>query len=285
MRRRGQSLGFVPTMGALHAGHLSLVRAARERADQVIVSIFVNPIQFGPNEDFDRYPRSLQQDQALLAEAGCSALFYPPVEEVFGHHRRTMVQVEPLGHDLCGRFRPDHFQGVATVVAVLFNLVRPEQAFFGWKDYQQVILIKHMVEDLAMSVEVVGLPTLREADGLAMSSRNRYLTSDERQRAVGLYQALRAARQLWQREDFQASVALGGEITSQPEQLLTSARRVLETFAIQDIDYVAVRDAKTLDPLPTQGRWVERPDPVMLIAARLGATRLIDNMVLSSEAA
>ena len=285
VRRRGERLGFVPTMGALHEGHLSLVRAARAQTDRVVVSIFVNPTQFAPNEDFNRYPRTLEQDQALLARAGCSAIFHPPVSELYGQGCQTKVQLEPLGHDLCGRFRPSHFQGVATVVAILFNLIRPDQAFFGWKDYQQVILIQRMVRDLAMPVEVIGLPIVREADGLAMSSRNRYLTPDARQRAVGLYQALQAARNLRQLGHGVEFCDERGRATSEQDNpLVLCARRVLASFGIQDIDYVDVRAAETLDPVPIQKMWAGFPDPVMLIAARLGTTRLIDNMILSLDA-
>ena len=278
MRRQGLTLGFVPTMGALHEGHLSLLRAARQQSDRVIVSIFVNPTQFGPHEDFNNYPRTLAKDQALLTEAGCSALFCPSVEAMYGTGCQTRVQVEPLGHDLCGRFRPDHFQGVATVVTLLFNLIRPNRAFFGWKDYQQVILIQRMVQELAMPVEVVGLPIQREADGLAISSRNRFLTPEERQKAVGLYQALLAARRLWLQGDRDWSHESG------EDPLVACARQVLEKFSIQTVDYVEVREAATLDPLPLRNRQVGQTHPVLLLAARLGATRLIDNMILSSDA-
>ena len=278
IRRQGLTLGFVPTMGALHEGHLSLLRAAQQRSDRVIVSIFVNPTQFGPHEDFNHYPRTLVKDQALLQEAGCSGLFCPSVEEMYGTGCQTRVQVEPLGHDLCGRFRPDHFQGVATVVALLFNLIRPDWAFFGWKDYQQVILLQRMVHDLAMPVEVVGLPIQREADGLALSSRNRFLTPEERQQAVGLYQALLAVRDLWLQGNCDWSRVWG------EDPLVVCARQVLKKFALQTVDYVEVREATTLDPLPLHTRRVGQTHLVLLLAARLGATRLIDNMILSSDA-
>ena len=283
-RRQGETLGLIPTMGALHDGHLSLVHAAQQQCDRVVVSIFVNPMQFAPNEDFDRYPRTLEQDQALLARAGCSAIFYPPVTEIYAQGCQTMVRIEPLGQDLCGRFRPNHFQGVTTVVAILFNLIRPDRAFFGWKDYQQIILIRHMVRDLAMPVVVVGVPTLREADGLAMSSRNRYLAPDERQKAVGLYQALQAARQNRQIGAVELGNVTESENVTQNNPLVLCARHVLASFNIHDIDYVEVRDAETLEPLPAQKMQAGFPDPVMLIAARLGSTRLIDSMVLSLDA-
>lgn len=262
-------VGFVPTMGALHEGHLALVEAALAHNDQVIVSIFVNPTQFAPNEDFNRYPRMLEQDQSLLEQVGCSALFCPSVSEVYGETAQTIVRVEPLGSDLCGRFRPTHFQGVASVVAILLNLVRPDQLFLGWKDYQQVVLLRKMVQDLAMSVEVVGVPTRREADGLALSSRNRYLTPAERQQAVGIYQALEAARAAWQHGEREV------------ESLLAIARKVLASFDIRDIDYVELRDAETLGSLFALAQQAERFNPVLLIAARVGSTRLIDNRILS----
>lgn len=264
-----ERVGFVPTMGALHGGHLALVEAALAQNDHVIASIFVNPTQFAPNEDFSRYPRTLEQDQALLEQAGCSALFCPSVAEIYGDLAQTVVRVEPLGSDLCGRFRPTHFQGVASVVAILLNLIRPDQLFLGWKDYQQVILLRKMVQDLAMSVEIVGLPTCREADGLAISSRNRYLTPDERQQAVGIYQALVAAQTAWQRGERQVA------------SLLATARQVLASFAIRDIDYVELRDAETLGSLSALDQQAERFNPVLLIAARVGSTRLIDNRILS----
>ncbi|MBF0463185.1 MAG: pantoate--beta-alanine ligase [Magnetococcales bacterium] len=270
-RQRCGTVGFVPTMGALHAGHLALVEAARAHTDHVIASIFVNPTQFGPQEDFGRYPRPLERDQQLLIEAGCSALFHPPVTAIYAGQDQTRVRVEPLGSDLCGRFRPTHFQGVATVVAILLNLVRPDQVFLGWKDYQQVILLRKMVQDLAMPVAVVGVPTVREADGLAMSSRNRYLAPAERQQAVGLHRALEAAQTAWR----------DGE--RRVESLVSGARQVLASFGIGDIDYVEVRDAETLDPLPVPDQRAAQTRPVMLIAARVGAARLIDNRILTLE--
>ncbi|MBF0160858.1 MAG: pantoate--beta-alanine ligase [Magnetococcales bacterium] len=269
-RQGGGSVGFVPTMGALHAGHLSLLRAAQAQSDRVIASIFVNPTQFAAHEDFDRYPRLPEADQVLLAEAGCDALFSPSVAEIYGEDPHTVVRVEPLGSDLCGRFRPGHFQGVATVVAILLNMLRPDRLFLGWKDYQQLIVLRKMVQDLAMPVEIVGVPTLREADGLAMSSRNRYLTPAQRQQAAGIHQALMAAHQAWQ------------EGERGVESLLACARRVLARADIREIDYVEVRDADTLEPVPAMGRWEKQADPVMLIAVRLGAARLIDNRILSS---
>ena len=285
VHQQGDWLGFVPTMGALHAGHLSLVKAAQQQCGRVIASIFVNPIQFGPNEDFERYPRPLEQDQQRLMEIGCDALFCPAAEEMFPPGRQTVVRVEPLAQDLCGASRPHHFQGVATVVALLLHLIAPDRVFFGWKDYQQVVLLKRMVSELAMPVEVVGVPILREEDGLAMSSRNRYLSVKERQQAVGLYQALQAAQQARQRGMVETWLASQKEQTHEENPLLVAARHKLAAYAINDVEYVALRDAKTLEPLPIEKMQVNFPPPVMLIAARVGATRLIDNKVLSVEPA
>ena len=265
-RGRGERIGFVPTMGALHDGHLALVAAARRQCDRVLVSIFVNPAQFGPGEDFDRYPRVQEADRALLTGAGCDGLFLPSVEAIYPPGFQSAVRVEPLGGQLCGAARPGHFQGVATVVAILLNLVGECRAFFGTKDYQQWILIRRMVADLALPAEVVGVATVREADGLALSSRNRYLDAPGRQRAAALYRALREA----------GAARRTGEGSAR--RLEEIGRAVLVQAGITDIDYVAVRDRETLAELETV-----TADPVMLIAARVGATRLIDNAVLSLD--
>ncbi|MBF0154682.1 MAG: pantoate--beta-alanine ligase [Magnetococcales bacterium] len=262
-RSAGRRLGFVPTMGALHIGHLSLFQTARRECDRVVGSIFVNPTQFGPNEDYQRYPRTLEQDRALLGEANCDALFLPTPQDVYPAGHQTHVQVGELASDLCGRCRPGHFQGVATVVAILFNLVRPHVAYFGLKDYQQFLVIRQMVQDLAMPLQVTGLPTVREADGLAMSSRNRYLDVEGRQQASALFRAMEKA---------QAAYA-GGE--SDPAHLENVARHVLTEAGLSRIDYVAVRDSDTLAPLVRIDK-----DPVILMAAWVGSARLIDNRQL-----
>ncbi|MBF0180461.1 MAG: pantoate--beta-alanine ligase [Magnetococcales bacterium] len=259
-----ERIGFVPTMGALHAGHLSLVRQARLRCDRVVASIFVNPTQFGPHEDFANYPRTLEADRAMLAGEGCDALFLPDAGMIYPDGFGTRVVVGPLGEDLCGRSRPGHFDGVALVVTILFHLVRPAVAFFGLKDYQQFVVIRRMARDLAMPVEVVGLPTVREADGLAMSSRNRYLEPGERQRAGSLYRALLAAKERYR----------AGE--RDPAVLEGEALRVLREGGIEGVEYVAVREAESLAPMERVSG-----EPVMLLAARVGRARLIDNMVLS----
>jgi pantoate--beta-alanine ligase len=264
-RLGGEKIGFIPTMGALHAGHLSLVAAAQKTCSRTMVSIFVNPTQFGPGEDFSQYPRTFAQDRTLLEEIGCDAIFLPAKETIYPAGGETFVGVGSLDSMLCGASRPGHFQGVATVVTILFNLVRPHRAYFGVKDYQQFTLITQMVRDLAMPVEVIGVPIVREQDGLALSSRNRYLTAEERQQAPALYRALSAAQDLYRSGERDGS------------RLEGVARQVLAESGLDRVEYVEVRHAESLvkcGPITV--------DPVMLIAARVGKTRLIDNMVLSN---
>ncbi len=260
-RSKGQRIGFVPTMGNLHAGHLSLLAAARYRADRVIASVFVNPLQFGPQEDFARYPRTPIEDARLLAEAQCDLLFAPGVAEIFpdGGTQPTLVSVRGLSEILCGQFRPGHFDGVVTVVAKLFGIVAPDVAIFGEKDYQQYLLIRRMTLDLALPVEVIGAPTVRANDGLALSSRNRYLTPTERARAPAIYQALRAAV---------------GRIDAGDrdyEGIERSGREALERAQMAP-DYFSIRNAADLS-VPA-----DRSDLIVLTAARLGRSRLIDNL-------
>ena len=260
--RRGGNVAFVPTMGNLHAGHLSLVKAAREQADRVVVSIFVNPLQFGAGEDFDNYPRTLEDDAVLLAGEGTDLLFAPTVSTMYPKAQtdQTRVEVPGLSELLCGATRPGHFVGVATVVCKLFNMVQPDIAFFGKKDYQQLIVIRRMVEDLAMPVRVEGIETIREADGLAMSSRNGYLTEAERQTAPALYAMLRrVAQRLSQGADDYAA-------------LESEAGKRLDTQGLRT-DYVAIRAADDL-AVPRPGA----PRLVILAAAYLGKARLIDNL-------
>jgi pantoate--beta-alanine ligase len=260
-RSKGQRIGFVPTMGNLHAGHLSLLAAARYRADRVIASVFVNPLQFGPQEDFARYPRTPIEDARLLAEAQCDLLFAPLVSEIYpdGGTQPTLVSVRGLSEILCGQFRPGHFDGVVTVVAKLFGIVAPDVAIFGEKDYQQYLLIRRMTLDLALPVEVIGAPTVRANDGLALSSRNRYLTPAERARAPAIYQALRAAV---------------GRIDAGDrdyEGIERAGREVLERAQMAP-DYFSIRNAADLS-VPA-----EASDLIVLTAARLGRSRLIDNL-------
>jgi pantoate--beta-alanine ligase len=262
-RLRGQRIAFVPTMGALHEGHVSLLREGRRRGDQLVLSIFVNPAQFGPAEDLSRYPRDLPGDLAKAATAGTDVAYVPEAREVYPPGFQTYVQVRELEAGLDGASRPGHFVGVATVVAKLFNVVRPQVALFGEKDFQQLAVIKRMVADLDMGIEVVGLPTVREPDGLALSSRNAYLSPAERLRALSLSRALAAAR----------AVADGG--ARDAATLVEAARAALEG-QVDRLDYVELRAADTLAKL-------ERLDApaVLLIAAFVGKTRLIDNARLA----
>ncbi|MBN2885277.1 MAG: pantoate--beta-alanine ligase [Chromatiaceae bacterium] len=260
-RAQGERVALVPTMGNLHAGHLSLIGEARRHAQRVVASIFVNPLQFGPGEDFAAYPRTLAEDRERLGAAGCDLLFAPGVETLYPHGQEghTRVEVPGLSDLLCGASRPGHFVGVATVVCKLLNLVQPDVALFGEKDYQQLLVIRRMVEDLALPVEIVGVPTVREPDGLAMSSRNGYLTPAERAQAPALYHALCAAAQ---------SVRDGGEVAS----VERTAREALAAAGLEP-DYVQVCAARTLAPASPEDR-----ERVILAAARLGRARLIDNV-------
>lgn len=261
----GKKLAFVPTMGALHDGHISLVKQARQTADAVIVSIFVNPTQFGPGEDFNRYPRTLTEDAKKLAEAGCDAVFLPNIATIYPEGFQTWVRNEVLENQLCGASRPGHFRGVLTVVLKLFNLVRPELAFFGKKDYQQWRLIEKMVADLNVPLKVIGSETVREPDGLAMSSRNRYLKPEERAMAVAISRGLKAAVEKHKAGETNAAALTGivaREIASQP--------------AIK-VEYLTICDQMSLAPV---GESVKGP-AVILLAAQLGTLRLIDNMELN----
>ncbi len=261
-RAHGLKIGFVPTMGNLHAGHMSLLAAARYRADRVISSIFVNPLQFGQGEDYGQYPRTPVDDEQLLAGAQCDAVFMPAVEELYpdGGSQATLVSVRGLSDILCGAFRPGHFDGVATVVAKLFGIVQPDVAVFGEKDFQQFVIIHRMTTELAIPVEVVGAPTVRAPDGLALSSRNRYLSDGERAQAPAIYRALhRAVERLAAGERDVASVEAEG-------------RAAIEAAGMR-LDYFSVRTARDLAP-PAPGQH----DLVVLTAARLGRARLIDNL-------
>ena len=264
-RRRGLRVGLVPTMGALHEGHLSLVDAARARASFVAVTIFVNPLQFAPTDDLDRYPRTFDADLASCAARGVDVVFAPAPDAMYPPGFQTHVAVGDLTEPLEGAFRPGHFDGVTTVVAKLFNLAGPCVACFGRKDYQQQLVLRRMAYDLDLPVEVVSLPIVREPDGLARSSRNRYLSAEERTRACAIVQGLRAA---WDAFD-------GGE---RDVRTLTALCRAPVDAAFDAIDYVATRDPETLAPVD---RAQERA--ALLVAAHLGPTRLIDNVVLGEE--
>jgi pantoate--beta-alanine ligase len=266
-RERGERVGLVPTMGALHEGHVELIRQSRAYTDFVVVSIFVNPTQFGASEDFGRYPRPLEHDLRQCESAGVDLVFAPSVPTVYPHgSSSTFVEVPGLSDVLEGASRPGHFRGVTTVVLKLFELVRPDLAIFGQKDYQQQLVIRHMVEDLHVPVELVVAPTVREADGLALSSRNRYLNPLERQAAPALYRALSRA--------VQATTA-GERRAERVRQILCET---LELEPLLRLDYAEVADAETLEPL---GSLSKEHQAVALLAVRIGTTRLIDNALLS----
>lgn len=263
LRREGRTIGFVPTMGFLHNGHLSLMRRAKDECDVVVVSIFVNPTQFGPAEDFNRYPRDAEGDRIKCESSGVDILFLPTQQDMYPEKTVTFVSVEGISEILEGAVRPGHFRGVATVVAKFFNMVKPHKAYFGQKDYQQCMVIKRMVKDLNMDVEVVVLPTIREAGGLAMSSRNSYLSGEERRTAAMLHRALAAAEALFQSG------------TREPELLRSSMRAMIQSEQGITIDYCEVADHETLTPLTAAQAGM-----VLLVAVRLGRTRLIDNLLL-----
>jgi len=263
VRGGGQRLGLVPTMGALHDGHLSLVRAAKAECDAVAVSIFVNPTQFGPTEDLSKYPRQFDRDCRLLEKEGVEILFAPAVEEVYPRGAVTWVVVDGLSEKLDGRSRPGHFRGVTTIVAKLFHIIEPEAAFFGQKDAAQLAVIRRMVRDLDFPVEIVACPIVREPDGLAMSSRNAYLNEEERGRALVLQRALQAAGQQFQAGERSAA------------RLISAAKEVFACELQVRLDYFEIVDPDTLDPVERISRKT-----LVAVAAYVGSTRLIDNVVL-----
>lgn len=267
-RREGKRIGFVATMGFLHNGHLALVAAAKAVCDIVIVSIFVNPLQFGPTEDLEKYPRNLERDTELLTGAGCHILFTPTVEEMYPTSPPLItIAVSELDQELCGRSRPGHFAGVATVVTKLFNIVQPDVAFFGQKDGQQVAVIRQLVLDLNLPIEIIAVPTVRESDGLALSSRNVYLTAEDRQHALVLNRSLRQAKD---------AIDQGERMVA---QVLSKIKSVISAEAGVNLDYAEVVDAKTLLPV------TEIEHPIMIaLAAYVGKARLIDNIVIDVHA-
>ena len=265
IKKRSESIGFVPTMGALHEGHLSLMRLARQENDYVIVSIFVNPVQFGPREDFKKYPRSLQRDSLLCKNQGVDFIFYPQLDSMYPADYKTYVSVEGLSQRLCGHFRPGHFRGVVTVVTKLFNIVQPMRAYFGQKDAQQVTVIKKMVSDLNIPVQIRVLPTLREDDGLAMSSRNSYLSQAERIQARVLFQALCLAKDLIRKGNHN------------PASIIAKMRRLIKEKKSASIQYIFAVDPQTLEPVKKIKGKV-----LVVLAVYIGETRLIDNIVVNS---
>ena len=264
-REEDKTIGLVPTMGALHEGHLSLVREARRMCDVVVVSVFVNPAQFGPGEDFERYPRDLTNDTTKLADYNVDYIFAPPVEEIYPKGFATYVTVEGLSEPMEGVARPGHFRGVATVLTVLFNSIRPDFAFFGQKDAQQTLVVRRLVRDLSFDIEVVVLPTVREQSGLALSSRNAYLGEEDRRAAPVLYRALSQAKEVYKEGERNA------------KRLAETVRSQVEAEPRARLEYVSVVDADTMEKLER----IPEDRPVLIaVAARLGATRLIDNVVI-----
>jgi pantoate--beta-alanine ligase len=261
-RAEGKQIAFVPTMGNLHAGHAALVEKAAQRADFVVASIFVNPLQFGPSEDLDKYPRTLLADQEKLVQAGCHLLFNPDVGEMYPHGMdgQTRVSVPGVSEGLCGASRPGHFEGVATVVSKLFNMVQPDLAIFGQKDFQQLAVIRTLVRDLNMPIQIIGEPTVRAADGLALSSRNGYLTAEQREAAPVLYRSL---------QDMAAAIQAGERDYAK----LITAAQALHSAAGFSPDYLEVRESNSLRPAHADDHQL-----VILLAAFVGSTRLIDNL-------
>lgn len=263
IKKAGLIIGFVPTMGYLHKGHLLLVKKARKDNQKVVASIFVNPLQFGPKEDFNHYPRDLKEDCRLLKKEKVDILFYSSARELFPEGFDAAVEVKSLSRIMCGKFRPGHFQGVCTVVNKLFNLIEPDTAYFGEKDAQQLVIIKKMAEDLNMNVAIKGLPIVREADGLAMSSRNTYLAKDQRKQALVLYQSLLKAKELIKNKE------------TDSEKIIQHMRKIILKKPAILIDYIEIRNFDTL-------REVKKIKGKVLVAlaAKIGKTRLIDNIIV-----
>ncbi len=265
-RDEGKKITFVPTMGCLHEGHLSLMKKGRDVGDVLVVSIFVNPIQFGQGEDFEKYPRDMEKDRELCEAEGVDILFVPKTEDMYPDEYQTAVEVLWVTKNLCGRFRPGHFRGVATVVTKLFNIVRPQYAIFGEKDYQQLVAIRRLVKDLDLDVDVLGMPIVREPDGLAMSSRNAYLSKEERKAALSIYRALQSAKELYDK----------GERTNRV--LLKEVKRIIELEPMLKPEYGKVVDIQTMEDIESAGK-----EALLAISARVGNTRLIDNIVLRKQ--
>ncbi|MFH1371676.1 MAG: pantoate--beta-alanine ligase [Planctomycetota bacterium] len=265
-RKTGRTIGFVPTMGALHQGHISLIDRSVKKGDFVVVSIFVNPTQFGSGEDLSKYPRPLRADMKICKEHGVNVVFVPAVGEIYGSGTVTSVNVDKLSGRLCGRFRPGHFRGVATVCAKLFNIVGPDVAYFGQKDAQQLVVIKRMVADLNIPLKIIGCPTVRAADGLALSSRNQYLSPGERKDATCIYRSLRAAREM-----IKAGVTNPKTIIAQMRKIINAAN------TLSSIEYVSIVDAETLEDVHRIAGRV-----LVAVTARFGSARLIDNIAVDA---
>ena len=263
LRSAGKKIGFVPTMGFFHEGHLELMRVARRNADVLVVSIFVNPIQFGPSEDYDRYPKDIERDKKKAQEVGVDILFLPSVEEMYPDGFQTKVHVEKLTQHLCGLFRPGHFDGVTTVVTKLFNIVKPHVAVFGEKDYQQLLVIKRMVKDLNMDIHIIGVPTVRESDGLAMSSRNVYLSPEERKSALCLKKSIDLAIEMVKKGESDASL------------IKRKVKELINSHPFTKIQYVSICDPETLEEVDQI-----KDRALIALAVFVGNARLIDNAIL-----
>jgi pantoate--beta-alanine ligase len=264
-RSKGKKIGFVPTMGALHIGHISLIEAAAKKCDFVVVSIFVNPTQFGPGEDFEKYPRPLKADLEICRKAGVDVVFAPSPQQMYPGENLTWVNVEKLTEQLCGRFRPGHFSGVTTVCAKLFNIVAPDIAFFGQKDAQQAIVVKQMVADLNMPLKIVVCPTVRQADGLAVSSRNQYLTRQQKKNAPLIYKSLQKCQKLIE------------DGVADSKTIINQMRKILQQAPSIKIEYISIVDADTLQELKKITGKV-----LTAVAVKIGSTRLIDNIVVDA---
>lgn len=262
MRNSGKKIAFVPTMGYFHRGHLSLMEEGNKLGDCMVISIYVNPTQFGPEEDLEKYPRDFEQDRKLSEGVGVDVIFYPPNNEMYPEHYQTYVNVEGVTNNLCGMSRPGHFRGVTTICAKLFNIVKPHVTVFGKKDFQQLTAIKRMVTDLNMDLEVIGMPTVREADGLAMSSRNTYLKEEERESALSLSRSLKLAKELYD----------GGKKNA--VKIIDEAKKFIEGHPHTKIDYVKICDTNTMEDVEYL-----KNEAVIALAVRVGKARLIDNYV------
>jgi len=266
VRKAGKTIVLVPTMGYFHEGHLSLMREGRRRGDVLVISLFVNPTQFGEGEDYKIYPRDFSRDKSMVEGIGIDILFVPTVKEMYPEGYQTFVEVERVTRPMEGQFRPTHFRGVTTVVAKLFNIVKPHIAIFGEKDFQQLVVIRRMVEDLNMGIEIIGIPILREGDGLAMSSRNTYLTFEQRKAALSLNRSLKKASELFR----------SGE--RNPRRIIDAVREVIECAKGVTIEYVEIRDAKTMEEIE-----IIEDQAVIALAMKVGKVRLIDNFVFREE--
>lgn len=263
LKQQKKSIGFVPTMGALHQGHISLIRRARKENDIVAVSIFVNPAQFAPQEDLKKYPRPFKKDVNICKSEGVDVIFAPSPKEMYPENYLTYITVEKLSALMCGKFRPGHFRGVATIVAKLFNIVQPDRAYFGLKDFQQSVIVKKMVSDLNFPVKIISLPIVREKDGLALSSRNVYLSCEERKRALSLSRSLQTAKNLIKYKNMKS-----------PEKIISEIRKMISP-RVDKIDYIDLRDAETLEKV----KYIKKK-VVIAVAVFVGSTRLIDNIVV-----